>query len=127
MREANINFANIDARDLSLLSSIYNDFKPTKIIHLAAISSAVTANNNPSLAYDIQINSLRNTIDLCKNSGNYTNQIVFLSSSTVYGDFKEKSVDETTRPRPKGVYANGKYIGERMVREAKTLFDLIIL
>ena len=42
MRKANINFANIDARDLSLLSSIYNDFKPTKIIHLAAISSAVT-------------------------------------------------------------------------------------
>ena len=124
MRKANINFANIDARDLSLLSSIYNDFKPTKIIHLAAISSAVTANNNPSLAYDIQINSLRNTIDLCKNSRNYTNQIVFLSSSTVYGDFKEKSVDETTRPQPKGVYANGKYIGERMVREAKTLFDL---
>ena len=103
---------------------MYNDFKPTKIVHLAAISSAVTANNNPSLAYDIQINSLRNTIDLCKNSQNYTNQIVFLSSSTVYGDFKEKSVDETTRPRPKGVYANGKYIGERMVREAKTLFNL---
>ena len=76
MREANINFANIDARDLSLLNSIYNDFKPTKIIHLAAISSAVTANNNPSLAYDIQINSLRNTIDLCKSSGSYTNQIV---------------------------------------------------
>ena len=59
------------------------------------------SNNNPSLAYDIQINSLRNTIDLCKNSGNYTNQIVFLSSSTVYGDFKEKSVDETTRPSQK--------------------------
>jgi nucleoside-diphosphate-sugar epimerase len=124
MREANISFANIDGRDLSLFSSAYNEFRPTKIIHLAAISSAVIANNNPSLAYDIQINSLRNTISLCQNSNSYTNQIVFLSSSTVYGDFKEKSVDETVRPQPKGVYANGKYIGERMVREAKSLFDL---
>ena len=95
-----------------------------KLYISAAISSAVTANNNPSLAYDIQINSLRNTIDLCKNAQDYTNHIVFLSSSTVYGDFEEQSVDETIRPKPRGVYANGKYIGERMVREAKTLFDL---
>ena len=124
MREANIDFTNIDARDLNLFNSIYNEFKPTKIIHLAAISSAVIANNNPSLAYDIQINSLRNTISLCQNSNSYTNQLVFLSSSTVYGDFKEQSVDETVRPQPRGVYANGKYIGERMVREAKSLFDL---
>ncbi|MDA9708860.1 NAD(P)-dependent oxidoreductase [Alphaproteobacteria bacterium] len=124
MREADIVIANIDGRDLSALSTVYNDFKPTKIIHLAAISSAVVANNNSSVAYDIQINSLRNTINLCQNSNNCTNQLVFLSSSTVYGDFKEKSVDETVRPQPKGVYANGKYIGERMVREAKSLFNL---
>ena len=124
MREANIDFTNIDARDLNLFNSIYNEFKPTKIIHLAAISSAVIANNNPSLAYDIQINSLRNTISLCQNSNSYTNQLVFLSSSTVYGDFKEQSVDETVRPQPRGVYANGKYIGERMVERQKSLFGL---
>ena len=65
MREVNINFANIDVRDLNLFNFIYINLT-TKIIHLAAISSAVIANNNPSLAYDIQINSLRNTISLCK-------------------------------------------------------------
>ena len=124
MRDKGIEFENIDARDLNLLTSIYLSYKPTKVIHLSAISSAVIANKNPSLAYDIQINSLRNTIDLCKNKLSNTNQIVFLSSSTVYGDFKEDTVDETTRPQPRGVYANGKYIGERMVREAKTLYDL---
>ena len=59
MREANINFANIDARDLSLLVRCIMILNQQKIVHLAAISSAVTANNNPSLAYDIQINSLR--------------------------------------------------------------------
>ena len=124
MREAGIRFSNIDGRDLNLLSTMFYDYKPTKVIHLAAISSAIIANKNPSLAYDIQINSLRNIIDLCKNNSSLTNQLVFLSSSTVYGDFKEETVDETTRPKPRGVYANGKYIGERMVREAKTLYDL---
>ncbi len=124
MREAGIKFSNIDGRDLNLLSTFFYDYKPTKVIHLAAISSAVIANKNPSLAYDIQINSLRNIIDLCKNNSSLADQLVFLSSSTVYGDFKEDTVDETTRPKPRGVYANGKYIGERMVREAKTLYDL---
>ena len=124
MRKAGIKFSNIDGRDLNLLSTMFYDYKPTKVIHLAAISSAIIANKNPSLAYDIQINSLRNVIDLCKNNSSFTNQLVFLSSSTVYGDFKEETVDETTRPKPRGVYANGKYIGERMVREAKTLYDL---
>jgi len=34
----------------------------------------------------------------------------------VYGDFKDAWVDETTRPRPRGIYANTKYMGERLVR-----------
>ena len=109
---------------MSTLSDAYISYKPTKIVHLAAISSAVVANKMPSLAYDIQINSLRNVIDLCKNHKDITNQIVFMSSSTIYGDFTEKSVNEQIRPQPRGVYANCKYIVERMVREAKTLFDL---
>lgn len=124
MRKKDIVFQNVDGRQLNLLYEAYMNFKPTKIVHLAAISSAVIANKNPSLAYDIQINSLRNILDLCKNHRDMTNQMIFLSSSTVYGNFKEESVDETIRPKPKGVYANAKYIGERMVREAKTLYDL---
>ena len=124
MRNMNVQFSNIDVLNLNSLHDIYLSFKPTKIVHLAAISSAVVADLNPSLAYDIQINSLRNILDLCKNHKDLTNQIVFMSSSTVYGDFKEKSVNEEVRPQPKGVYANGKYMGERMVREAQNLFGL---
>ena len=124
MRNKGVKFSNLDARDLTALHEVYTTYKPTKIVHLAAISSAVVADKNPSLAYDIQINSLRNVLDLCKNHKELTNQLVFMSSSTVYGDFKEKSVTEEIRPQPKGVYANGKYIGERMVREAQNLFNL---
>ncbi len=124
MRNKGVKFNNIDARDPSAMYDSYLLFKPTKIVHLAAISSAVVANQNPSLAYDIQINSLRNVLDLCKNHKELTNQVVFMSSSTVYGDFKEKSVNEEIRPQPRGVYANGKYMGERMVREAQSLFNL---
>ena len=52
------------------------------------------------------------------------NHVSFMSSSTVYGDFDKETVNERDRPKPRGVYANGKYIGERMLREAKSLYDL---
>lgn len=124
MRDAGIRLESVDGRMLPELTRCFNDFLPTKAVHLAAISSAVIANQVPNLAYDLQINSLRNLLGLCQLKESVCDQIVFMSSSTVYGDFEDDSVDETVRPQPRGVYANGKYIGERMVREAKQLFGL---
>ena len=114
----------VDARNLAELTAIFDKFKPTKSVHLAAISSAVVANKMPNLAYDIQINSLRNLLALCQTESSVCKHVCFMSSSTVYGDFEGDSVDETVRPRPRGVYANGKYIGERMVREASQLYGV---
>ena len=42
-----------------------------------------------------------------------------MSSSTVYGDFETPTVDETVRPDPHGIYANTKYMAERLVRTYK--------
>lgn len=124
LRESGVLIEPADARNLSELTQIFDTFRPTKAVHLAAISSAVTANKMPNLAYDIQINSLRNVLSICQMKDNSCKHVCFMSSSTVYGDFDGDSVDETVRPRPKGVYANGKYIGERMVREAYDLFGV---
>ncbi len=124
MREAGVEIVNADARSLTDLTAPFSEFAPTKAVHLAAISSAVIADRNPGLAYDIQINTLRNLLELARMKTSVVGQIVFMSSSTVYGDFDGDSVDESVRPQPRGVYANGKYIGERMVREAWRLHDI---
>ena len=124
MRKAGISIHNADARQMVELTQCFNEFQPTKAVHLAAISSAVTANKMPGLAYDLQISTLRNLLELCRIKGSSCNHVAFMSSSTVYGDFDGSEVDETVYPRPKGVYANGKYIGERMVREAKELYGI---
>lgn len=124
MREAGVEIVNVDARAMADLTEPFSEFAPTKVVHLAAISSAVTADQHPGLAYDIQINTLRNVLELSRMKTAQVGQIMFMSSSTVYGDFETDSVDETVRPRPRGVYANGKYIGERMVREAWRLHHI---
>lgn len=124
LRDSGVKIENIDARQMAELTGAFNEFQPTKAVHLAAISSAVTANQVPGLAYDLQITTLRNLLELCRLKNSGCNQVAFMSSSTVYGDFESESVDETVRPQPRGVYANGKYIGERMMREAKNLYGI---
>ena len=124
LRNSGVQVNSSDGRDLNEMSHIFDEFEPTKAVHLAAISSAVEANKLPSLAYDIQINSLRNLLSLCQMERTSCKHVCFMSSSTVYGDFDGDSVDEEVRPQPRGVYANGKYIGERMVREANTLYGV---
>lgn len=122
LRAAGVEMRTIDARQMYELSEVFNDFQPSKAVHLAAISSAVTANKVPALAYDLQITTLRNLLELCRLRQSQVGQIVFMSSSTVYGDFEGDEVDEVVRPSPRGVYANGKYVGERMMREHERMF-----
>ena len=110
LREAGIPINNSDARLMNEVMRVYLDFMPTKVVHLSAISSAVTAEKDQTFAYDLQITTLRNILDIISSPVSVTTQIMFMSSSTVYGDFESDTVDETVRPKPKGVYANGKFI-----------------
>ena len=116
MRDVGVEFRNCDARNFADLAHVFGEFMPTKIVHLAAIASAVEARKNPGMCFDLQLTTLRNALELCRLGHTEMSTLMFLSSSTVYGDFEDSWVDETTRPRPRGIYANTKYMGERLVR-----------
>lgn len=104
---------NVDARDENGLWNALDRFEPDHIVHLSAISSSVDARAVPGLCYDLQLNTLKNVLEYARRKGA---GVTFLSSSTVYGDFKTPTVDESVRPQPVGIYASTKYMGERLVR-----------
>jgi nucleoside-diphosphate-sugar epimerase len=116
MREAGVELRNADARLLTDLNRLFDEFKPTKVVHMCAIASAVEARKNPGLCFDLQLITLRNVLELCRTNHENINQVMLMSSSTVYGDFEGASVDESTRPRPRGIYANAKFMAERLLR-----------
>ena len=91
---------------------------------MAAIASAVDAKKEPGLAFDLQLITLRKTLELVRPKTDRINQVMFMSSSTVYGDFEGDSVDERTFPRPEGIYANAKFMGERLIRTYRTQYGL---
>ena len=47
-----------------------------------------------------------------------------MSSSMVYGDFKNDEVNEKTECNPKGIYAAIKLSGEMILKSYKQVFDL---
>ncbi|MDG2286526.1 MAG: NAD-dependent epimerase/dehydratase family protein, partial [Alphaproteobacteria bacterium] len=66
MREAGVQLQNCDARNFADMAQAFDTFKPTKVVHLAAIASAVEARKNPGLCFDLQLTTLRNVLELCR-------------------------------------------------------------
>jgi nucleoside-diphosphate-sugar epimerase len=116
MRNAGVTMDNADARSMTDLAETLKRFQPTKVVHLSAISSAVDAKKVPGHCFDLQLVTLRNVLEYTRLFPNEINEVVFMSSSTVYGDFETETVDENLRPRPYGIYANAKFMGERLIR-----------
>ncbi len=124
MRDAGVILKSADARSSTDMNESLLEFKPTKIVHMAAISSAVDADRTPGHCFDLQLVTLKNVLEFCRLHPGITEQVVFMSSSTVYGDFETPTVDETVRPQPYGIYANAKFMGERLVRTYSDQYGL---
>jgi len=124
MRDSGVQVVNADARSMTDLPEAISAFKPTKVVHLSAISSAVDAKKAPGHCFDLQLVTLRNVLEYTRLFPNDVNQVVLLSSSTVYGDFETPTVDESVRPRPYGIYANAKFMAERLVRTYNDQYGL---
>lgn len=91
-----------------------NGRKFDAIIHIAGQSSGEISFEKP--VYDLQTNAQSTLMLLnyarktgCKN-------FIFASSMSVYGDHKERQVDETSSAVPKSFYAVGKLASENYMR-----------
>ena len=110
-----------DSRDFHAIWKIYGEIKPDIIVHLAAVSHANKSNKDPHSTFDHSLRTLENTLDFAKN---YKTQVIYISSSMVYGDFNGLEVDEKTNCKPIGIYGSLKYAGEIIVKSYKQVFDL---
>jgi nucleoside-diphosphate-sugar epimerase len=121
LRDADIKLFVQDARDYHALSHILCRTNPQVILHLAAVSHANRSNKDPYSTFDHSLRTLENALDNAKNK---VEHFVYLSSSMVYGNFKDGKVDETTICEPLGIYGALKYSGEKMVIAYNQVFDL---
>ena len=83
-------------------------------VQLAAVAHIDRSRKHPHTTFDNSLVTLENALDIavqCK-----TRKFVYFSSSTVYGDFKKDTIDETEPPDPVGTYGALKLCGELLVK-----------
>lgn len=122
LQEADIPVHVVDAREYHLLSNKLEKIKPSVVVHLAAVAHANQSNKDPHSTFDHSLRTLENSLDYSRGSG--VEQIIYLSSSMIYGNFTEGIVDENTRLDPLGIYGALKFAGEKMVIAYNQVFDL---
>jgi len=103
-------FEIIDAMNSGQIAEIVEKHKIKQIYHLAAILSA-KGENNPQLAWDINMNSLMNVFEVAREKG--VKKIFFPSSIAVFGDNAPKNnTPQEANLSPTTVYGISKVAGE---------------
>ena len=88
--------------------------RPNVIIHCASFPRQKVVNANPAWGADVMMRGLINLLESAKKHG--VERFVYISSSMVYGDFKD-DVGEEDNCHPQGQYGIMKLMGEDLVRD----------
>jgi nucleoside-diphosphate-sugar epimerase len=98
----------------SVLRHVFEQFVPDVIIHLASFPRQKVVNANPQLGSRVMSEGLLNLLELATRHD--VKKFVYISSSMVYGDFKDQ-VKEDAPCDPQGQYGILKLAGEWLVRD----------
>ncbi len=116
VNDANISVIEGDTVNFEQLESILKSENPQKIVHLAAIPSAIWSNENPSASFDQNLLATKNLLEIVRKNSLPIDQFTYFSSSMVYGNFLTPSVDEDSPKEPLGMYGTAKLCSELFIK-----------
>lgn len=99
-------------------------FRPSHIIHMAAMPLANIAARGSEEAFRNIVEGTFNLLEVLKPCRSWFKKLVYISSSMVYGDFEQEPMPEEGRTEPKGIYGGMKLAGEQLVRTYSQVYSL---
>jgi nucleoside-diphosphate-sugar epimerase len=121
LKQNDIKLHVVDARKREALKQVFDEERPRRIVHFAAVSHANKSNKDPHTTFDHSFITLENSLELARQ---YSDHFIFFSSSMVYGEFNDDFVTEESTCNPLGIYGALKYGGEKLVIAYSQVFDL---
>ncbi len=117
------NFRELDIADRSAFISLYAEFKPQRVLHMAAQAGVRYSLEQPHTYIDSNVTGFLNVLEACRHLG--TDHLVYASSSSVYGANTQMpySVRHSTE-HPVSLYAATKKANEMMAHAYSHLFAL---
>jgi len=100
--------------------------QPEVVIHMASFPRQKVVNADPAWGARVMMEGLINVLESAKK--HHVKKVVYISSSMVYGDFKD-DVNEDAVCRPQGQYGIMKLAGENLVKDytRRGCFDHVII
>lgn len=116
-------FEKLDIADRAALDSVFERFKPDRVVHLAAQAGVRYSLENPQAYVDANITGFLNILENLRNHG--TEHLVYASTSSVYGSNTRMpfSVHDHV-DHPVSLYAATKKSNELMAHTYSHLFRL---
>ncbi len=119
----NFTFNKIDISNLKDVERVFNQFKPEKVVNLAAQAGIRYSIENPHAYIQSNIVGFTNIIEACRHYD--VKGLIYASSSSVYGENKKTffSVDDRV-DKPISIYAASKRSNELIAHTYSHLYNL---
>jgi dTDP-4-dehydrorhamnose reductase len=105
---------NMDITEPSQIERIFTDFKPTHLIHGAAMTNVDGCEENPEMAHKVNAEGTKNLAEACKK---HNCQMMYVSTDYVFDGKKQEPYTEEDEPNPQSVYGKTKLEGEKYTLE----------
>ena len=105
---------NFFKKDVININTLKINKKIDIIIHLAARAEILITQKQESIYAKANIQSLQSALNFA--SRNSIKKFIFASSASIYGDTKNKPINENYIPGPKHFYGYTKLVGEEMIK-----------
>ncbi|MBC7429227.1 MAG: SDR family NAD(P)-dependent oxidoreductase [Bacteriovorax sp.] len=113
-RTKEMDFYQVDIRDKSELDKIFEQHKPTHVIHLAALHFIPAAIKDPSLAIDINVRGTQNLLQSMREKAN-VKAFWFASTGDVYAPDEKAHHETESVISPFNIYGLSKFICEQLI------------
>ncbi len=119
----NFRFEKIDISNKKNTAKVFRNFKPEKVVNLAAQAGVRYSLINPEAYMKSNLVGFLNILELCRN--NNVNSLIYASSSSVYGDNKKKPFSVQDRAhKPVSLYGATKRSNEIIAHSYSHLYGI---
>jgi GDP-4-dehydro-6-deoxy-D-mannose reductase len=104
-----------DIRDMSAVSSLVEEVRPTAVLHLAAQSFVPKSFQDPAETFDINLGGTLRMLQSLKAIA-FRGRLLYVSSADIYGAVPDSDlpVDESRWPEPRSPYGVSKFAAEQL-------------
>ena len=110
-----------DITDEDRVRNVMLTHSPELVVHLAALTGIKRCNENPSLAFSVNVFGTYNIVMGCVKC---KSKLIFISSREVYGESVSDRTQECDPLVPNNVYGVTKLLGEKLVTWAGSRYNL---